>query len=299
MADEIVSPVASATPVIPVQTVSPTVEAVVSTPQPLNPVAETTAAQSPTPEVKAETPAPTTAIGAELAKLANEPTVKEIVQAAEGAELAKEAEPQSVEPAPVPTYEAFKLPEGVSFDSDRLGVFTGLLAEAESAKGDHAKMQEFGQKLMDQHIEGIQAAIKNITDANAKVKDTERSGWKAAFEADPEIGGKKKETTLNAVNAVLAMASTLDPTTGAPYADAKVKSARMSELGQLMESGIGDHPALIRTFSNINKIISDKNKIIADLRTKYESEANVQMVPGTKPSTTSKSAIERRYGAKK
>lgn len=299
MSEEIVSQVAApAAPIESIQAASPAAPTVVSAPQTRAPVSESTVAPSPTtPEVAAS--APTTAIGAELAKLANEPTVKEIVQAAEGAELAKEAEPQSVEPAPVPTYEAFKLPEGVSLSDEGLGAFSSLLAEAESAKGDHAKMQEFGQKLLDQHIAGLKATIKNITDANAKVKDTERSGWKTAFENDHEIGGKKKETTLNAVNAVLAMASTLDPTTGAPYADAKVKSARMSELGQFLETGAGDNPALIRTLSNINKIISDKNKIIADLRTKYESEANVQMVPGTKPSPTSKSAIERRYGAKK
>ena len=300
MSEEIISPVATATPSTPVQAASPAAPAVVSAPQtPTTPVGETTVAPSPAPEsVVAETPAPTTAIGAELAKLASEPAVKEIVQAAEGAEPAKVEEPQSVEPAPVPTYEAFKLPEGITLPQEGLGAFSSLLSEAESAKGDHAKMQEFGQKLLDQHIAALQETIKNVTDANTKVKETERSGWKTAFENDPEIGGKKKETTLNAVNAVLAMASTLDPTTGAPYADAKVKSARMSELGQLMESGIGDHPALIRTFSNINKIISDKNKIIADLRTKYESEADVKMVPGTKPSPTIKSAIERRYGAK-
>ncbi len=289
-------------PPVPVQAAPHAAPAVVSVPQTPTPVSEPTAVQSPVTEapapVIAETPAATTAIGAELAKLAAEPAVKEIVQAAEGAELAKEAAPLSAEPAPVPTYEAFKLPEGVTLAPEGLGAFSSLLAEAEAAKGDHAKMQEFGQKLLDQHIAGLQETIKNITEANAKIKDTERSGWKTAFENDPEIGGKKKETTLNAVNAVLAMASTLDPTTGAPYADAKVKSARMSELGQFLETGAGDNPALIRTFSNINKIISDKNKIIADLRTKYESEANVQMVPGTKPSPTIKSAIERRYGKK-
>ncbi len=235
------------------------------------------------PVVESEAPSaessPTTALGADLDK--KEITPEE--QNAQTVETQEEEATQSDEPAPLPTYEAFTLPDDVKFEDEKLSEFTGILAEIELAKGDHAKMQETGQKLLDRHIAEVKNTVDRLNQYYVDTWEKQKTDWKDAFENDPEIGGNRKDTTVKAAVAAL--------TEGASLSDDKaVRESQQKEVRDLMEStGLGNHPALIRTFNNLNTIISD-------LRAKYESENGVRPLPASKPESQSRSKVQTRYG---
>jgi cell fate (sporulation/competence/biofilm development) regulator YlbF (YheA/YmcA/DUF963 family) len=54
----------------------------------------------------------------------------------------------------------------MTIDQSQLGEVNKMFGEFELAtKADHALVQQFGQKIIDRHIESVQAAVKQITDA--------------------------------------------------------------------------------------------------------------------------------------
>jgi len=68
--------------------------------------------------------------------------------------------PQSAEPAPLPTYEPFVLPEGFQAD-ETLTQFTNDMAEFERAHGvDHEAMRAFGQQMVDKYAAKNQETLR-------------------------------------------------------------------------------------------------------------------------------------------
>lgn len=190
---------------------------------------------------------------------------KDIPKVAEAAaEVKKEEGSQSAEPAPLPTFEAFKLPDGYTADTAKLGEFTKELADLEVAtKADHAQLQAFGQKLVDKHV----AEIQRLNDFYKTSWENQKNDWKTSFEKDPEIGGNRADTTLNAARQFLS-------THGG-------SAAQQTELRQLMDStGVGNHPALIRLLAKANSVLSEGKPL-----------------PGMKPIEAPKSKVARRYGS--
>lgn len=174
---------------------------------------------------------------------------------------------QSEEPAPLPTYEAFTIPEGLTLDEGKLGDFTKTLAEFESlTKADHTAMQGLGQQLVDRHIAEVQDAISRLNEHYINTWEKQKTDWYEQFKADPEIGGNRESTTVNAALSFIR-------THGG-------SEAQQSEFRNLMETtGIGNHPAIIRLLAQANMAMSEGKPLPASL-------------PKAKPM----SKIQRRYG---
>ena len=148
---------------------------------------------------------------------------------------------KSDEPAPLPSYEAWTLPEGVSLDEPRIGEFNKVLGDFQNTtKADQAEVQKFGQELVNRHIAGVEETVKRLHESYQQswVKQTE--DWKQKFISDPEIGGNRQATTVAAANEFITTHG------GTPE--------QQKEFRDLMQTtGLGNHPAIIRLLANAKK----------------------------------------------
>jgi hypothetical protein len=177
------------------------------------------------------------------------------------------------EPAPLPKFEPFTLPEGFTRDEKGFESLTNDLAEFEvKNKLSHAEVQAFGQKLVDKYV----SDIKRMQDSQVQEISSIKSGWKEAFQKDPELGGNRIETTKK------ILGEAINGFSGSPE---NVKS-----FGEFVEkTGIGDNPDLIR-------LIVNQQKAIQNYKTKYESESNVRPLAGTKPDVAALRPAQKLYG---
>ena len=164
------------------------------------------------------------------------------VEPAKPADAAAAEPAKPAEPAPVaPTFEAFTLPEGVELDTAEIGKFTELLGKFEvENKADHAKLQAFGQELINQYI----AEMGKAQDRQIQSWTRTRDEWKSQFLNDPELGGRNQKDTLT------RCASMIEQYGG--NAD-QVKELRTA----LAITGMGDHPAMIRLLNAVGKVLSE------------------------------------------
>lgn len=222
----------------------PPVEAPVAPPVDAAPVAEAvapaavveTAAPEVAPNAVVEPPAPTTVIGDALAP---PPVVESTVEPAPAPDAPK-VEGQSDEPAPPPSYDPFTLPEGYSFAEDRVGEFTGLLGEFEgTTKADHAAVQAFGQKLVERHVAEVQRNLGEYHNALVAQFDAQKQEWLDQFRADPEIGGNRADTTVQA--AIQSIRT---------FGGSDVQQAEFREL--MDKSGLGNNPVMIRFLASVS-----------------------------------------------
>lgn len=252
------------------------------------PAVESPAAPSPAPAVTPETPTPDappaesllgaelskqTELGLEETKPADAPKEDAPAEApkedapAEDAEPKKDEASQSVEPAPLPTYEPFALPEGFQVDEAQLGEFTKGLGELQNlTKADKKVMQEFGQKLMDKYTANVTETLTRINEYYTNTWEKQKSDWKDAFEKDPEIGGNRRDTTLKSAKQFIRA-----------YGGNEEQQKALHSL--LNETGLGNNPAVIRLFSKAG-----------------EQLAEGRPLPATKPPVMKQSKVGRRYG---
>lgn len=225
------------------------------------------AAVAPAAAAPAPAPVADTLLGAEpVADPANAEAVKPV-------EAPKVEGSQSDEPAQLPTYDAFTIPEGMPVDSERLGQLNtdlGTLELAMKAKPEeaHTLMQTFGQNLIERHVAGIENALKRATEASNIAWEKQKSDWKDAFIADPEIGGNLQDTTVNSAKEFISTHG------GTPEQQAEFRTL-------MQTSGLGNHPAMIRMLANA-------------MRAKAEGKP----LPGTKPAIGTVSKVAKRYGNK-
>ena len=273
MADEPVAPTETPAPA-PVVTETPA-------PAPIE-----TVAPAPTPVTETPTPAPTpepapSMLGealkevpekksAEAPKEGETPPVAEAPKPQSGEDatkVAKDEGGQSVEPAPPPKYDAFVLPEGITLDEARVGEVTNLLSALElEGKADHAKLQETGQKLVDLYISEAKETVQKLSEHYANAWEKQKTDWREATVKDPEFGGNRLQTTLDA-------ASTFIRTHGGT-------TEQQAELRSLMDSsGLGNNLAVIRLFATAGKAMSEGRPLAAP-----------------KPVTQPKSKVKALYG---
>lgn len=153
-------------------------------------------------------------------------------------EPVKEEASKSDAPAPLPTYEPWTLPEGITLDEKQSTEFSSLLGDFQnSTKADQAEVQKFGQTLIDRYVANTTETVQRLHEAyqNAWVSQTE--GWKEAFIKDPEIGGKRQETSVQSANEFI--------TTHGGNAEQQVEFRKLMGV-----TGIGNHPAMIRMLAN-------------------------------------------------
>lgn len=283
------SPVADASPVPVPVSAAPAAEAA-SSPAPI-PAPAPAAVSTPVAETPASAPVqePSTllSVAAKAAQDTQTPVpVPEVAKQADGSPApAHDAQQkadgsQSDEPAPLPTYEPFTLPEGVTADEDRLGSFTKTLAEFEVAKADHTGFQKFGQQLVEMHVAELQTALNRQIESLSHEATTRYDGWLQSFLSDPEIGGNRKDTTLSNALQAVDIGNTQNGT---------VNNDHRQDFFQVMEeSRVGNHPAVLRTLSNLYNVIEG-------YRQRYEREDS-QPLAATRPVPQPKGKVEKRYG---
>lgn len=152
----------------------------------------------------------------------------------------KKAEALAEEPPAPPKYDAFKLPEGFKADQKRLDAFTDMLGKTELAgKADHKAMQEFGQQLVDFHVEEMQRVVTELQKHQTDVWNRYKEGLINETKADPEVGGNRIETALG--NAKYAFQNYLG-----------LKPEQQTRLLQALDAaGVSDHPDFIRGLNNL------------------------------------------------
>jgi hypothetical protein len=179
-----------------------------------------------------------------------------------------EPAPAATEPAqaPAPTYETFKLPDGVSLGEKELVNFTGLLGEFETgAKADHAQVQEFGQKLVDLYVAEVQTLGQRLQQRQVEVWNDQNAQWVDQVRSDPEIGGNRIKTTLNIAGSVIEQ-----------YGG---NAQQIAELRQAFNTtGAGNHPSIVRLLHNIGKALGEGRP-----------------VPAQKPAPAPAGKAQRRY----
>ncbi len=195
---------------------------------------------------------------------------EKLEEPAEAEEEQKEQEDsKSDEPAPLPTYDEFKAPEGFTLDEALIGDFSKTLAEFEvSTKADHAEVQKFGQSLIERHVAEVKNSIDRHNVALMDAFEQQKSAWRESFEKDSELGGNRRDTTLNAALEFIK-------THGG-------NEEQQKEFRDLMEqTGVGNHPALIRLLAQAG-------------RSKEFTEG--KPLPATNPVPMVKNKIQKRYG---
>lgn len=143
-----------------------------------------------------------------------------------------DAKPDQAQGAPE-SYADFTVAEGITMHADLLDGFKGLAKEL-------GLSQESAQKLIDLQAK-VELASAEATQA-ALVEQSQQ--WAADTKADPEIGGANYDANVQtALKAVHAFAS--------------------PELVQLLnDSGLGNHPAMVKAFLRIGKAISEDSIVL-------------------------------------
>lgn len=178
---------------------------------------------------------------------------------------AQEAGTDPAAEAPKPVYEAFKLPDGVAPDNERMSAFTDLIGEARLT-------QEQGQKLVDLYSEEIARFHERAAEEQHRVFDEARAAWREGVTKDPELGGNRLNTTLSAIKSLRDRFAS--------------DEAHLREFARVLDfTGAGDHPAVIRWFHNAAQ----------GLKALYREPGPV---PASRPAPAL-SRYERRYTATK
>lgn len=140
----------------------------------------------------------------------------------------------------------FELPEGVSMADETL---EGL----KSLAGDLKLDQDGADKVKDLGVE----MLKKWETAQSDALETMKSEWADSAKADDEIGGAKFDENL----------------AGAKSAMDKFATPELTTL--LNESGLGNHPEMIRLFWKLNAQISDDSLVSGNAAPVTRSRAEI------------------------
>jgi hypothetical protein len=158
-----------------------------------------------------------------------------------------EAESEETPGAPE-QYEQFTLPEGLAVDEQRLDSFQEWAKEQNFS-------QEQAQKAVDYMTGEMDGLMQDAMKAQLDAYRETQIAWRDAFEKDPEIGGdKRQETEAAAVRALR--------TFGNPEL---VKLLDLYDPETNPEGmGLGNHPAVIRAFAKMGKLLNEDGNIAGD-----------------------------------
>lgn len=168
------------------------------------------------------------------------------------------------EAAPLPTYDALSLPEGVTLDKTRVGEFDGLMGRFEQTHGvSHEATAAFRQELTNFYIAEMQRAQQ----AQHENWNRTREGWRSEIKDNPTYGKTRLEATLKDVAAI------------------RDRFATPQFLQMIEFTGAGDHPGMIETFRNIAQFL-DKHGLLREGR---------PLATTIKPVPQQQSRSKRRY----
>jgi len=238
MADPVVEAVAPAPVAAPIATPAPAAPAAAEAAPAAQPA---TAAPVATQAEAAPTPAP-------VAAPASDAPTSILSEAKPDAPPPPVAATEPATPPPMPTYEAFKLPEGVTLDSTKADGFQKMLGQFEiDSKADHGRVQALGQQLIDTFTAEMQTFATKQTEQLVNQFNDQRKAWVDSFKADPVFGGQNAPATVKAAGALIEQ-----------YGGTAEEVAELRQA--LRVTGLGDHPAVIKLFARAGKALAQEGK---------------------------------------
>ena len=197
-----------------------------------------------------EAPATVTESGTQDATPATEAPASTLVE--QGAEAtatadnppAAESDPAGEQPAA--DYEPFQLPEGITADEEVLGEFKATAKELGLSQEGAQKLVELQSKM----------ALKQ-----QEVMRQAQAQWVEAAKSDKEFGGEALTQNLGVARKALdAFAS--------------------PDLRKLLnDSGLGNHPEVIRTFVRVGKAISEDGRIVTGTKATTPADPAKRLFP--------------------
>lgn len=168
-----------------------------------------------------------------------------------------------------PVYDAFKLPENVALDKEPMDAFSKILGEIEIGKLDHGGMQAVGQKLIDLAAKNTTDSINRLNDYYVNIHETQKKDWFEASKKDPELGnGDDKAFADIAGN----LRTSIDIFAGT--------AEQQKEFRTLMkDTGVGNHPALLRMLNNMQKKIDSYTKEKGNMAVPAQAPAPSKVKP--------------------
>ncbi len=175
-------------------------------------------------------------------------------------EAEKDAKVETPTEVTLPTFEEFKLPEGVKLDKEPLDAFAKILGKIETSKLDHAGIQTLGQELVDLATKGTIDSITRLNDSYVQIHKDNINKRVTALKSDPVMGGENFQNTVSQLQDSIEQ-----------YGGSAEQIAEFRK--EISEAGLGPSPAVCRVIYNMQKKI--------DAYTKEGSENRI--VPGAKP----------------
>lgn len=129
-------------------------------------------------------------------------------------------------------YEAFSLPENVTFDQEVLTSFEGLARK-------HGLSQKAAQEFVDLAINNENRNVETFKEQHA----TLMSEWTSAIKNDPEFGGVKFKETQERARRVIR------------------KFGNDDLRASLKASGYGNNPELIKIFAKIDRAMGEDSSV--------------------------------------
>lgn len=250
VATETVAPVETPAVVEPVPTVTPETPAE-------KPAEEPAKVDAPAEEVAPETLLAGDKKVEEAAKPEEKPA-----EEVKPADAAPEEKPAEVE---LPAFEPFALPENVTVDTEKMGEFTKSLAEFEvTTKVPHEEIQKLGQQMVERHI----AEMQRYTDTLTQAWNKQKNDWKEAFLKDPEFTNRSNTVVNAAIDAISVFGGNAE---------------QQKAFRDLMEeSGVGNHPAMIRMLSNVMLAKAEPKPLAAPQIASGEKASKISKMYGKK-----------------
>ena len=206
------------------------------------------------PIVEATAPvvdAPVVEVPVEAKPLLAQPEETAPTENKDGADKSVE-EVAKVEPEPIvlPIYE-FKLPEGAQTDNPQFKAFQTKLGEFQNlSKTEQAAMQKFGQEMIDMHMEDVKSIVEDANKASWNWFNNRNKEWLESAKKDAQIGGDNWDSTLNSAQSAISL-----------YGGNKAQQIEIARMFQ--ETGVENHPALLRFLSNITRTAAREGSPVA------------------------------------
>lgn len=155
-----------------------------------------------------------------------------------------------VEPVPLPVYE-FKLPEGAQLDNPIFKSFQSKLGEFQNlSKTEQAAVQKLGQDFIDLHNQAAQEYAENANKSSWDWFNNRNKEWLETAKKDPSIGNDNWDGTVQNAQSAISL-----------YGGTKAQQLETAKLFQ--ETGVENHPALLRFLANITRTAAKEGSPVA------------------------------------
>ena len=166
------------------------------------------------------------------------------------------------EPVVLPTYE-FKLPEGAQTDNPIFKSFQSKLGEFQNlSKAEQVAVQKFGQEMIDMHMEDVKSVVENANKAAWDWFNNRNKEWLDSAKNDPQIGGEAWDGTVKDAQSAISL-----------YGGNKAQQLEVAKM--LQETGVENHPALLRFLSNITRTAAKEGSPVSSQSTAIQPKQGI------------------------